>query len=347
MRVPWPVAIACSTVTVAAAAASQMHDDEIRSVGDGASTSSSSSAHVEARQASGNPAVDSFIRRFHPSAARLGDYLYVDGGSISRLVNDSSQVRAMNATVAIPLNEAWTNQTLTMREIDRTLLPNVNLPVLWADPAGNALYTYGGDSIGTNSTYTRAQQYFKFTPAGGGRDGSWSEATPADAFKFSQLYKPARSAFTSCNGVGYSLGGYAYGGTDDRFSGADSGLPLAGMATYDFATRLWDNVSLADAFSGGNSAGGMPGYYPTNGAAVCLPDLGGAGALMFFGGRGLSANGRDSVPLQLNDMLIYDIAGKRWLWQGTRGADGAAGVPRHRRDACAAVGRGRNGTYEV
>jgi len=242
-----------------------------------------------------------------------------------------------------------------MQEIDRTLLPNVNLPVLWADETSNTIYSYGGDSIGTNSSYAKSKQLFKFSPSSSSTDaaaagsvGTWSTAQPADAFTFSQLYTPSRSASTACNGVGYSLGGYGTGNTDDRFAGGDNNLPLPGLVTYNFATRAWSNGSIADAFSGPSTPGGIRGYFPTNGAAVCLPDLGEAGVLMFLGGAGISANGRASVPVPLDDVLLYDVARRKWIWQGTQGGDGGDGIPPDRRDACAALVKGKkSGTYEL
>lgn len=241
-----------------------------------------------------------------------------------------------------------------MQESDRSLLPSVNVPVLWADETSNTIYSYGGDLVGTNSSYAKSKQFFKFSPStssssssvAAGSVGTWSTAQPADAFTFSQLYTPSRSSFVACNGVGYSLGGYGTGNTDDRF--ADSNLPLPGMVSYNFATRVWSNTSIADAFSGPSTPGGIRGYFPTNGAAVCLPDLGEAGVLMFLTGGGLSANGRASVPVPLDDVLLYDIARRKWTWQGTQGGEGGDGIPVDRRDACATVVKGKkSGTYEL
>ncbi|KXJ87298.1 hypothetical protein Micbo1qcDRAFT_216327 [Microdochium bolleyi] len=302
---------------------------------------------AESRQV-GTPAADDFIRRLHPSITRLGNHLYVHGGSISRKFNGTYQVTTSNSTLAIPLDTAWTNQTLRMREIQHGILPTVNRPILWADPSRDALYLYGGDPVAPDPAYAKTQQYYKLITTDSTL--SWSIAEPADAFKFSQLYQPARTGFTVCNGVGYSLGGYATSNTDARFAEPKDQIPLPGLVTYNFATRVWTNESIFDAFSTGGSVvgGGLRDHYPTGGEALCLPDVGKAGVVMFMGGRGYSANGQTPVPMPLTDVLFYDIAGKKFHWQMTAAADGPeGGVPRDRRDGCAAMAKGKNGTYEV
>lgn len=236
-----------------------------------------------------------------------------------------------------------------MHEIQNGILPKVNRPVLWADPTRDALYMYGGDAITADPTYAKTQQYFKLTTSDS--DPSWTVAEPADSFRFSQLYTPARTAYVECGGVGYSLGGYATANTDSRFDEATNEIPLPGLVTYDFATRAWANESISAAYStgGGAPGGGLRDHYPSGGEALCLSDVGEAGVVMFVGGRGYSANGQTPVPLPFDDVLFYDIAGKQFHWQKTTPADGGAagGVPRDRRDGCAAMAKGKNGTYEV
>ncbi|KAJ1324497.1 Rab9 effector protein [Microdochium nivale] len=44
----------------------------------------------------------------------------------------------------------------------------------------------------------------------------------------------------------------------------------------------------------------------------------------------------------MDSMLLYDVASGQWLWQPTK-----AEKPPNHRDGCAAVARGKNGTYEI
>ncbi|KAJ1324496.1 hypothetical protein MN608_10561 [Microdochium nivale] len=68
-----------------------------------------------------------------------------------------------NVTLAIPLDTAWTNQTLQIAEIDHLVLPSVNNPVIWADPLHDALYHYGGESPDLDVDYTKKQQLYKLS----------------------------------------------------------------------------------------------------------------------------------------------------------------------------------------
>ncbi|KXJ87519.1 hypothetical protein Micbo1qcDRAFT_236385 [Microdochium bolleyi] len=332
MRVSWAVLLACPV--------SALHSSSSGNDDGQARTSPQQQQSVARREQASNPGADIFIRRWHPATVKLGNQLIVDGGSVSRRFNGSHSANGVNVTLSIPLDSSWTNSSLVMTEISRTLLPSNNAPVLWSDEENKAVYFYGGDSIGRNASYTGSKQLFKLRgeTAGGATQAAWSTSEPANAANFSELYNPARSSYATCNGMGFSLGGYVNGGTDDRFSGSQ-GFPLPGLVTYEFATRTWANQSLVEAFDAH-----LHGYYPAGGSAVCLPTLGKRGMVMFLGGRAIARSGKAEIPVQFDKMTFYDIASGTWRTQSTTTGDG---LPDHRRDACAAATRGRNGSYEV
>lgn len=228
-----------------------------------------------------------------------------------------------------------------MTEISRAILPNNNAPVLWSDDEAGAVYSYGGDPVSPDTSYTSTKRLYKLDGSGGTQQQqqpAWATSEPASAAEFSQLYNPARTSFTTCGGLGIALGGFANSNTDNRVPSGDT-IPLPWLVTYDFATRAWANRSIADAFDVQ-----LRGFYPAGGSAVCLPTLGAAGVVMFLGGRALAADGRD-VPVPFDRMIFYDIATSTWRTQSTTAT--TDGLPEHRRDACAAAARGRNGSYEV
>lgn len=233
-----------------------------------------------------------------------------------------------------------------MGQAERSPLPSLFKPILWADPEAMTLYSYGGDATGENKDYTARRQLWKLTPDPlAGLDSpngniKWQKSYPANEADFSKLYNPGRSLHVVCNGVAFSLGGFVNGNTDDRFAG--SGAPLPGMVTYNFSTRTWHNETITKVFTG---LGPVP-YFPGGGNAICLPDLGTAGTVMFMGGYGASAAAESSVSMPLSNLTFFDIAERKWRWQTARGSL-SSGVPRGRREACAAISKGRNGTYEV
>jgi len=255
-----------------------------------------------------------------------------------------------NATRMIPLDEPWTNRTLQIHEISNEFLPATNHPILWVDETGNMIYTFAGDASEPNTTYQSAQQYFKLSsdlPNG----LTWSTANPANDKLFANLRKPSRSASTVCNGVGYALGGYGSAGADNYFAQDDNSsarIAVPGLLTYNFSTRVWANESIRAPFAAGTNpfGGDLNDHYPSGGYAVCLPDVGDAWVVMFFGGRAYSGDGREKKPMPFSHMLFYDVARKQFRWQDTTGAE-SYGLPRARRDGCATIAKGKNGTYEV
>lgn len=143
-----------------------------------------------------------------------------------------------------------------------------------------------------NMSATGARDLYQFSPSGNG-SGAWATAETAESGAlFAKILRGAGSAATVCNGVGFALGGRASGSTDDRLP-RDGNSPTPGLVTYDFGTGRVRNDSIAAVTDR------MQGGIPTGGAAVCLPDLGASGVVMFLGGRALAPDGLGEVPVSL------------------------------------------------
>lgn len=165
-----------------------------------------------------------------------------------------------------------------------------------------------------------------FTPDDLG-SGSWAPSSPANPTIFNTLLRGTNGASTSCNRVGFYLGGKATSISDARVS---SDVALPGLLTYDMSTSTWNNRTA-------------PAPYNTfqDGKAVCLP-FGPNGLVMFLGGGyGLTSNADRFFPILFDNVTFYDEVENRWFWQMTTGS-----IPDNRSQFCV-VGVEGNGTFEM
>lgn len=188
------------------------------------------------------PTTNSFRRRALHSIVVLGNYLYSDGGEINQYVNgdvDSDASRPVNITESISLSTSWTNSTVHITSIKRTA-PNSKNFALWADETTKKIYAWGGegpysDTIGANNVHLWA-----FTPDNAG-SGSWAVSVPDNPAIFTTLLRGSNGAQTSCNGMGFYLGGEATPASD---ASVKQSVALPGLLTYNMSTSTWANHTV-------------------------------------------------------------------------------------------------------
>ncbi|KAI2621142.1 hypothetical protein GGR54DRAFT_639271 [Hypoxylon sp. NC1633] len=296
--------------------------------------------HGLARQGVDNPGPDNFIRHRYPSVVALENYLYIDGGELSQPTNgtgsnstQSGQTYpsyAVSSTLSLKLSESWTNDTVEIRAINKTV-PLLDQQIYWSDASINSFYTWGGMTVGSQPPPQNELWLFNADGRGG---GAWSQVTQGDYRDFSQLKRPVASAFTQNKRVGYAFSGQVTSKTDLSVEDNDLGYAVQGLVSYDFQTGQWANDTTAEF-----------GGYGTclNGRAEHIP-FGPNGLLLFLGGAETPTDVTQNslVPLPWNQLNIYDPGTRKWYTQSTSGTKPPV-VDR----ACSVGVHGPNNTYEI
>ncbi|XXG98993.1 hypothetical protein Hte_005326 [Hypoxylon texense] len=296
--------------------------------------------HSLTRRGADNPGLENFVRHRYPTVVAFGDYLYVDGGELLQQINgtgtnttqsgQSYSSYALNSTLSLRLDEAWTNETAEFRSINKTA-PLLDQQIYWTDTPINTFYTWGGMAIGSATPPANELWLFNADGTGG---GVWSQIPQGDFRDFSRLHRPVGSSFTQTARVGYALGGQVTSKTDRSIQKEDPGYAVPGLVSYDFQTSQWTNISTAGYQGYGTNLNGQAEYIP----------FGPNGLLLFFGGAEtpVDATAGSIVQLSWNTLTLYDPMTGKWYSQLTSGMR-----PPQVERACSVGVEGPNNTYEI
>ena len=251
---------------------------------------------------------------------------------------------AVNTTLAIDLTHPWTNETVSILEIQAngTGLPVFNFETLWPDIENDGFYAFGGEISDLLSPLTAAD----IPPASfwkklvlDGHEGQWIQQAPASVQNSSVFTRPVGGAGAFGNEVGYLLGGYisdlASTDSEDLVGGSKS--PISGILSYNITSSTWRNDSLAGFAEFNNSEWGSLQFAPSFGPAGLLFAVG--------GGSTNSSEWTDdgsSNMLWFGSVAIYEPKSRTWHQQSTSGA-----VPLSRERFCTIGVESNNGTFEM
>ncbi|KAI0539548.1 hypothetical protein GGR58DRAFT_499986 [Xylaria digitata] len=281
------------------------------------------------------PTAENFLRRIGPSVTVIGDYLYIEGGTMTQLIDgeaDPLYYRPVNETLSISLSQAWSNSP-PLAPISKAA-PTFIQPLLWTDIDKQTFYQWGGQRTQPDPT---KHEFWAFTADGRG-GGDWSIVQPANPSVFLGIRRGRGASWTTCNGLGVALGGYGWAETDSDLSDRREGnfLPLPGLLSYNLSTGIWANQS-ADAFNGLGTC--------HKGSAVCLSSSGTQGIVLPLGGLTSSRVVYNNAHVTLNrfdNLTFYDLGTETWYWQIASGE-----IPPGRTAFCSVVLQGPNGTSEI
>lgn len=210
-----------------------------------------------------------------------------------------------NTTFSLPLDRDWTNDTVELRAIEWA--PQVLDPLLWQDDETSSIYFWGGTE--NFEPIEIGSDFWAFTPDGRA-GGSWAQRNSGNPSVFRSIIRASGRAFTTCNGIGYGLGGRTHSLEDPRSPVQSIMNPE--LVTYTMNTSMWANESL-DGFT----------YKPYLGEASCLPSFGTEGVVAFYGTVRTELNSeahfQDFEFSTFETIALYDPANKRWHWQSTTG----------------------------
>lgn len=235
-----------------------------------------------------------------------------------------------NNTYSIDLTSTWTNNTVTLKAIDKPA-PVLKGVGLWVDVGNKTFYSYGGTSGGPGADRDPPpNELWSFTPRG--NSGSWSQVPLApESENFTNLVRTVGSGTTSGRGLGFYLGGSE--SLPSSVINQYGNVPVPGMVVYNTSSQLWYNVSAL----------GQPTGLYSNGAAHFVPSFGPEGLMFVIAGSvpptGLSTT---STLLTTSTINIYEPISQQWKTQVVTGS-----APAPCELPCITGAQGDNGTYEV
>ncbi|KAH8887945.1 hypothetical protein GQ53DRAFT_264931 [Thozetella sp. PMI_491] len=283
------------------------------------------------------PTVSDYHQRVDHTVARLGDFIYVDGGAVEQRSTSTLAPGLVpeNVTFSIPLRSAWTNLSVQLGTVTKAGAPKLLDESLWIDDKKQSLYAWSDLSQATDGIYNDTRLWRLTADGAGG--GFWQPQDSVDAQDMLSLQRTAGAGSTTCYNTGFHLGGSAA----DPDKPMDSPLLVPGLTTYNITSNKWANIS-ATAFT--------PRGTFFNGEAVCLPTFGPSGLVIFLGGLTSFGDNWQSTGDSLShsagngfdNLTFYDPFAERWYSQIATGSR-----PTPRSLFCAAGVQGPNNTFEI
>ncbi|KAJ9139468.1 Kelch repeat protein [Pleurostoma richardsiae] len=278
-----------------------------------------------------NPSTSDFLRRSFAAATVIGDYVYIDGGEVSQVVNGvqpstDRPSRPVNSTLSISLKESWTNATVPINNITKQA-PVLNSQAIWTDSSSDSFWIWSGAASAPDEPpVDESWQFF----ADGNGSGFWSIKTPANTKVFDQLVRPEGCAFTQKdNDVGYCMGGLV---TSQSNASVTSDTAISGLVSFGMTSNVWTNTST-------------PGIGTlVNGAAEFVP-FGPNGLMVFLGGAEAPAGTFDAASTSDRDftnITFLDPITQQSFTQNTTGTP-----PSGRQRFCTVGVQGPSNTYEI
>ncbi|KAF3351459.1 hypothetical protein VD0002_g4822 [Verticillium dahliae] len=277
------------------------------------------------------PSNADFLRRATTRATQIGDYVYLDGGEVSQLIDgkppgEDRPSNAMNRTLSIDMSKSWKPSDVTINEIRKTS-PNTNRQALFTDKSTGSFYIWGGH-MSWGAPVTK-KELWRFTADSSG-GGGWTTRIPANPDSFSELRRTEGGAFCNTPDSAFHFGGVATRATDVNYSG-----PAPGFIHINFTTQAWTNYTEGpwSAFRTIYAA-----------SAEYVPTFGPNGLIMLLGGetRELGGSSGNRGLLDFRNLTFMDPVTRDFHSQQTTG-----NAPSGRIFHCSVGVEGKNGTYEI
>ncbi|KAI4272136.1 MAG: hypothetical protein LQ337_005505 [Flavoplaca oasis] len=285
------------------------------------------------RSAPNVPALENFLRRSYHSSTAVGDFVYIDGGEVLQLPtnNDNGDPtgKLVNVTLSIDMRTSWTNDTVSIRSIDKGAAPNLNKQILWPSTDNQTFFAFGGeqghyDGLGPDPPDVSCWQ---FTADGDG-GGLWDMFSPADDSVFHQLTRPDSASGATVGNTGFILKGVASARTSPETLYYSGRVPIPGIVSFNITSNLWQNDTMPQYIENLSAPEGL----------LASVDAFGTDGLLVTTGLALDADN----PPSFNNITIYDPSDKSWHAQTATGQ-----IPAARSLACTVSAKGDNGTYEL
>ncbi|PGH28024.1 hypothetical protein AJ80_00279 [Polytolypa hystricis UAMH7299] len=242
----------------------------------------------------------------------------------------------VNETLAFDLSTSWDLDSVEPKRFSRGRdYPETRRPSLWYDSINDYVYSYGGWAFDLGAPPAA----WGFKP---GDDGAakWEIMyTAGDSTSFDEFTLPGYALSAQSNTSFYALGGVLTS-TIEGYEGLGNQPAIRGMATYDFQTEMWRNISTASSDKG---TYGQEGFAAL-GEGKYVSTFGEEGVLIFIGGDSPTSNAWSNLAslMPMSTITIFDIHTEKWYTQKATGD-----VPRPRGTFCSVAVASNNGTSEI
>lgn len=151
----------------------------------------------------------------------------------------------VNVTLSIDMRTSWTNDTVSIRSIDKGAAPNLNKQILWPSTDNQTFFAFGGeqghyDGLGPDPPDVSCWQ---FTADGDG-GGLWDMFSPADDSVFHQLTRPDSASGATVGNTGFILKGVASARTSPETLYYSGRVPIPGIVSFNITSNLWQNDTM-------------------------------------------------------------------------------------------------------
>lgn len=243
----------------------------------------------------------------------------------------------MNVTMAVSLSKSWNNESIEFIYTEHPEMDSINSFALWADPAANRLYRWGGSMAREADMPEDGVNLWAFAADGDG-SGTWEIQDPFDPDVFDDIVGTMGGASTYCNGRGYYIGGLGRASTDARFESiGQDGIPVPGMLSYRFERREWRNESTVPMNAPYGEIINAEAHCATGFEKVKDESL----VFLIGGAKTARDDASQTVPNSMTNITFWNPDGNSWHAQRTSGE-----APSAREHFCVAGARGSD-SYEM
>lgn len=226
------------------------------------------------------------------------------------------------------MSKSWTNDSVSVRVLDKGNAPQLNKQVLWPSSDNETFFAFGGEeSYLDNPWYPPDILLWQFTADGKG-GGKWDVFNANADSIFFNLTRPTDGLGGVLDNTGFIVGGYTNSHSSIATDYQMDNIEIPNIASFNITSGEWNNDTAPAYLERQNGTYGM--IHP-------VPTFGPAGLLAITGTT--FTNGHVDP---LSNITLYEPSGKTWYTQTASGD-----IPNGRDHPCTVGVRGDNGTYEM
>ena len=226
------------------------------------------------------------------------------------------------------MSKSWTNDSVSIRVLDKGNAPQLNKQVLWPSSDNETFFAFGGEeSYLDNPWYPPDILLWQFTADGEG-GGKWDVFNANSDSIFFNLTRPTDGLGGVVDDTGFIVGGYTNSHSSIATDYQMDNIEIPNIASFNITSGEWNNDTAPAYLERQNGTYGIIHPVPTFGPAGLLAITG----TTFTDGR----------VDRLSNITLYEPSGKTWYTQRASGD-----IPNGRDHPCTVGVRGDNGTYEM
>lgn len=234
----------------------------------------------------------------------------------------------VNHTLSVDMSKSWTNDSVSIRVIDKGNAPNLNKQLLWPSSDNQTFFAFGGEESYLDHPWLPPEILnWEFRTDGRG-GGEWNVFNANSNSVFFNLTRPADGLGGVMDNTGYIFGGYTHSHSSPATVHQQDAIAVPNIVSFNITSGEWNNDTAPDYLERHTGSYGLSHAVPTFGPL----------GLLLVTGTTLSVTGPDP----LSDITLYEPSSKKWYTQTASGD-----IPAGRDHPCTVGVSGENGTYEM